>query len=57
MDKINTNLREDGTLEIFLGNALLAEIADGSTQEDFVEEVLDKMGFIWHPDGTITKNN
>lgn len=57
MDKINTNLREDGTLEILLGNALFAEIANGSTQEDFVEEVLEKMGYVWNPDGTITKNN
>lgn len=52
---INTNLRADGTLEIYLGNSLLAEIPNGEQTEEFVEEILNGMGYTWNEDGTITK--
>lgn len=54
---INTTLTEDGTLEIYLGNRLLATIEDGSTDEDFIEDVLYGMGYKWNQDGTVTKIN
>lgn len=52
---ISTNLREDGTLEIYLGNSLLVEISNGELTEEFVEEILNGMGYTWNEDGTITK--
>ena len=54
---INTNLRADGTLEIYYGNSLLAEITDGEQTEEFIEEILNGMGYIWNEDGTTTKEN
>ena len=54
---INTNLRADGTLEIFCGNSLLAEISDGEQTEEFIEGVLNGMGYTWNEDGTITKGD
>jgi hypothetical protein len=54
---INTTLTEDGTLEIYLGNRLLATIEDGNTDEDFIEDVLYSMGYKWNQDGTVTKIN
>ena len=54
-EKVNTNLREDGTLEIYVGNTLLATIEDGRKDEKFIEEVLDGMGYIWNKDGTISR--
>ena len=54
MNTINTNIRKDGTLEIYLGQSLLAEIANGKDTEEFVEEILYDMGYIWNEDGTIT---
>ena len=54
---INTNLRADGTLEIYLGNLLLAEITDGEQTEEFIEEILNGMGYIWNEDGTITRED
>lgn len=50
---VSTNLREDGTLEIFVGNAILATIENGKEDEDFIEDVLYGMGYIWNEDGTI----
>ena len=32
-EKVNTNLREDGTLEIYVGNTLLATIENGRKDE------------------------
>ena len=52
---ISANLRADGTLEIFCGNSLLAEISDGEQTEEFIEDVLNGMGYTWNEDGTITK--
>lgn len=54
---INTNLRADGTLEIYIGNFLLAEISDGEQTEEFIEDILNGMGYIWNEDGTITKED
>ena len=54
-EKVNTNLREDGTLEIYVGNTLLATIENGRKDEKFVEDVLDGMGYIWNQDGTISR--
>ena len=50
---INRNLRDDGVLEIYLGNRLFVEIKDGKNDEDFIEDVLDSLGYDWLPDGTI----
>ncbi len=54
-EKVNTNLREDGTLEIYVGNTLLATIENGRKDEKFIEDVLDGMGYIWNKDGTISR--
>lgn len=35
-DRIQTNLKEDGTLEIYLGNSILCKIENGENSEDFV---------------------
>lgn len=51
---VSTNLREDGTLEIFVGDAILATIENGKEDENFIEDVLYGMGYIWNEDGTIT---
>jgi len=51
---INTNLRNDGTLEIYCGNALLAEVQDGIQEEWFIEDVLHGMGYKWNDNGTIS---
>lgn len=51
---INTNLREDGVLEIYHGNQLLCCVSDGRNDEDFVEDVLYGLGYQWNQDGTIT---
>lgn len=44
---INVNLREDGTLEIYDGRAILAEISDVTEDEidDLVEEYLYESGY------------
>lgn len=52
-DVVNTNLKDNGTLEIYVGNALLAEIENGRDDKDFVEDVLAGMGYTWLEDGTI----
>ena len=50
---INTVLREDNVLEIYLGNRLLVEVTDGRKDEWFIEEILYAMGYEWLQDGTI----
>lgn len=50
---VSTNLREDGTLQIFVGNALLAEISDGVNEEWFIEDVINGLGYQWNSDGTL----
>lgn len=52
---INTNIRPDGTLEIFDENNLLAEISEGRDDEEFIEDVLSGMGYMWNKDGSVTK--
>lgn len=44
---INVNLREDGTLEIYDGRAILAEISDVTEDEidDLVDEYLYESGY------------
>lgn len=45
-DEISTNIRPDGTLEIYRGgNKIIAEIEDGREDKDFVDEVLTGMGY------------
>ena len=50
---VNTILRTDGVLEIYVGNRLLVEVTDGRSDEWFVEDVLNAMGYEWLQDGTI----
>jgi len=52
-ETVNTILRTDGVLEIYVGNRLLVEVADGRSDEWFIEEVLHGMGYDWIEDGTI----
>lgn len=52
---ISTTMREDGVLEIYYGNAILCEIENGKNDENFIDDVLDGMGYIWNDDGSITK--
>ena len=50
---VNTILRSDGVLEIYVGNRLLVEVTDGRSDEWFIDEVLHAMGYKWLQDGTI----
>ena len=50
---INRRLREDGTLEIYIGNRLFVEVEDGRDDEEFVAEVIHDMGYEWLPNGRI----
>jgi hypothetical protein len=50
---VNTVLRTDGVLEIYVGNRLFVEIADGRSDEGFIEDILYCMGYDWLEDGTI----
>ena len=50
---VNTVLRTDGVLEIYVGNRLFVEVEDGRSDEDFIEDVLYGMGYDWLEDGTI----
>lgn len=50
---VNTCLRTDGVLEIYVGNRLFVEVADGRSDKDFIEDVLYGMGYDWLEDGTI----
>ena len=52
---INTFLHEDKTLDIYDDNQLLATIENGRDDEDFIEDILFGMGYVWHEDGTVTK--
>ena len=52
---VNTILRTDGVLEIYVGNRLFVEVADGRSDEDFIEDVIYGMGYDWLHDGTIKK--
>lgn len=52
---VNTVLRTDKVLEIYVGNRLLVEIQDGRSDEDFIEDILNCLGYDWLPDGTIRK--
>ena len=52
---VNTNLKDDGTLEIYVGNRLFAEIEDGRDDDEFVGDIIDSMGYEWMMDGTIRK--
>jgi hypothetical protein len=52
---INTHIKDDGTLQIFIGNAILAEISNGKNDKDFIENVLNDMGYKWNDDGTISE--
>lgn len=50
---VNTCLRTDRVLEIYVGDRLFVEVADGRSDEDFIEDVLYGMGYDWLEDGTI----
>lgn len=50
---VNTVLRTDGVLEIYVGNRLFVEVEDGRSDEGFIEDVLYGMGYDWLEDGTI----
>lgn len=50
---VNTVLRTDGVLEIYVGNRLFVEVEDGRSDKDFIEDVLYGMGYYWLADGTI----
>jgi hypothetical protein len=50
---VNTVLRTDGVLEIYVGNRLFVEVEDGRSDKDFIEDVLYDMGYDWLEDGTI----
>jgi hypothetical protein len=50
---VNTILRTDGVLEIYVGNRLFVEVEDGRSDKDFIEDVLYGMGYDWLEDGTI----
>lgn len=53
-ETVNTCLRTDGVLEIYVGNRLLVEVTNGRSDEWFIEDVLHAMGYDWLQDGTIT---
>lgn len=44
-DEMSLNLREDNTLEIYIGNRLAAEISNGRLDIDFVMEVLEDLDY------------
>lgn len=52
---VNACINENGTLLIFCGNALIAEIENGEQDEHFINDILFSMGYKWHDDGSITK--
>ena len=54
-ETVNTFLRTDKVLEIYVGNRLLVEVADGRSDEWFIEWILGVMGYYWLPDGTIKR--
>jgi hypothetical protein len=50
---ISYNVDDNSTLHIYLGNAILATVEDGREDEDFVEDILYDMGYIWYEDGKV----
>ena len=52
---VNTWLRTDRVLEIYVGNRLFVEVENGRSDKDFVEDILYSMGYDWLPNGTIKK--
>ena len=52
---VSTNINARGELEIYLDNCLLATITDGEDTEEFIEDILYGMGYIWNKDGTVSK--
>lgn len=52
---VNTILRTDGVLEIYVGDRLFVEVEDGRSDEEFIEDVIYGMGYDWLEDGTIRK--
>ncbi len=54
-ETVNTVLRTDGVLEIYVGNRLFVEVEDGRSDEDFIEDIINGMGYEWLSDGTIRK--
>lgn len=50
---INYNVDDKNVLKIYLGDQLLATIEDGREDEDFVEDILYDMGYIWYEDGKV----
>lgn len=52
---VNTILRTDGVLEIYVGNRLFVEVEDGRSDADFIEDIIYGMGYDWLHDGTIKK--
>lgn len=54
-ETVNTILRADGVLEIYVGNRLFVEVENGRSNEDFVEDIIYGMGYDWLHDGTIRK--
>jgi hypothetical protein len=56
-ETVNTCLRTDGVLEIYVGNRLLVEVTNGRSDEWFIEDVLHAMGYDWLQDGTITNSS
>jgi hypothetical protein len=52
---ISRNKKDNGNLEIYLGDYLLATIENGDDDEKFVEDVLYGMGYVWNEDGTVIK--
>jgi hypothetical protein len=56
-DVISTNMKDDGTLEIYIGSRLFVEVADGRDNEDFVNDVIYSLGYEWLEDGTIRPIN
>lgn len=52
---VSRNINANGELEIYLNDCLLATITDGENTEEFIEDVLYGMGYLWNEDGTVTK--
>lgn len=44
-NQISLNLREDKTLEIYVGDSLAAEISDGRLDMEFAKEILEGLDY------------
>lgn len=53
---ISRHINPNGELEIYSDNRLLATVTDGIDTDEFVEDILFGMGYIWNNDGSITKD-